>query len=104
MRLAKARVEGFRLLEDIELQLEEGSTVIVGRNNSGKTSLTEAFDRFSGEHGSKFRLEDFSFASRRKFHEARKLRLNRASPDDILKVLPTISLTLTLSYSGTRLH
>ena len=39
MRIEKVRVEGYRLLEDIEIVLEKNSTVIVGRNNSGKTSL-----------------------------------------------------------------
>lgn len=39
MRIEKVRVEGYRLLEDIEIVLEKNSTVIVGRNNSGKTSF-----------------------------------------------------------------
>ena len=42
----KVRVEGYRLLEDIEIVLEKNSTVIVGRNNSGKTSFTSIFDCF----------------------------------------------------------
>ena len=42
MRIEKVRVEGYRLLEDIEIVLEKNSTVIVGRNNNGKTSLTFA--------------------------------------------------------------
>ncbi|WP_353842993.1 AAA family ATPase [Acinetobacter sp.] len=33
MRIEKVRVEGYRLLEDIEIVLEKNSTVIVGRNN-----------------------------------------------------------------------
>ncbi|WP_330958632.1 AAA family ATPase [Burkholderia thailandensis] len=44
MRIAKIKVEGFRLLQDVEIMLESNSTVIVGRNNSGKTSLTDIFD------------------------------------------------------------
>ena len=46
MRIQKVRVEGFRLLQDVEIMLEPGSTVIVGRNNSGKTSLSDVFERF----------------------------------------------------------
>jgi predicted ATP-dependent endonuclease of OLD family len=41
VKLSNVRVEGFRLLECVDLAIEPGSTVIVGRNNSGKTSLTE---------------------------------------------------------------
>ena len=46
MRIEKLKVEGFRLLENVEFGLEENSTVIVGRNNSGKTSFTSIFDCF----------------------------------------------------------
>uniref|UniRef100_UPI0013D8B0C2 AAA family ATPase n=1 Tax=Acinetobacter baumannii TaxID=470 RepID=UPI0013D8B0C2 len=62
MRIEKVRVEGFRLLKDPEILLEPTATVIAGRNNSGKTSLTEVFDRFAGDGGVKFRLEDFAAA------------------------------------------
>jgi len=51
MRIEKIKVEGFRLLENVEFGLEENSTVIVGRNNSGKTSFTSIFDCFCGESG-----------------------------------------------------
>ena len=74
MRIEKVRVEGYRLLEDIEIVLEKNSTVIVGRNNSGKTSFTSIFDCFCGESGARFRLEDFSSLSREKFLNARKLK------------------------------
>ena len=39
MRITEVEVSIFRLLEDVKLTFEQGTTVIVGRNNSGKTSL-----------------------------------------------------------------
>lgn len=99
VKLISVRVEGFRLLEDVEIAIEPGATVVVGRNNSGKTSLTEVFDRFLGELGGRFRLEDFAAAVRPKFHAAKNLRLDsKKSPDDVLAALPVIALTLTFSY------
>ncbi len=74
MLIEKIKVEGFRLLESVEFGLEENSTVIVGRNNSGKTSFTSIFDCFCGESGARFRLEDFSVLSREKFLKAKELR------------------------------
>lgn len=100
MRIEKVRVEGFRLLKDIEITLESASTVIVGRNNSGKTSLTDVFDRFTGENGPRFRLEDFSAGTRRKFFDAKALREKKASPEEILAALPKIALTLTFAYDS----
>jgi putative ATP-dependent endonuclease of OLD family len=101
MQIEKIKVEGFRLLQDVELMLEPNSTVIVGRNNSGKTSLTDVFDRFIGQNGARFRLEDFSATSRAKFFKARTLRESGAKPEDVLAAFPTIVLTLTFKYDAT---
>lgn len=101
MRVEKVRVEGFRLLQDVEIMLEENSTVIVGRNNSGKTSFTDIFDRFTGEAGARFRLEDFSPAQRERFFAAKMLREQATKPEDVLAALPTLALTLTFRYDST---
>ena len=101
MYIEKVRIEGFRLLQDVEIMLEKGSTVIVGRNNSGKTSFTDIFDRFTGETGARFRLEDFSAPQRERFYNAKMLREKAAKPEDVLAILPTIALTLTFRYDST---
>lgn len=98
MRIEKVRITNFRLLEDVEVSFEKVTTVIVGRNNSGKTSLTEFFDRLIGEGPSKFKLEDFSASTRPKFIAAKKLRQEGADAQKILDVLPVISATITISY------
>lgn len=100
MHIIKVRIEGFRLLEDVEIMLEEGSTVIVGRNNSGKTSLTDVFDRFAGEAAPRFRLEDFSAGIRSRFIDAKALRDSEASPEAILAALPKIAITLSFAYDA----
>ena len=46
MNITSAKIKNFRLLSYVELALEMKTTVIVGRNNSGKTSLTEVIRRF----------------------------------------------------------
>lgn len=98
MRVEKVRVEGFRLLEDVEILLESTSTVIVGRNNSGKTSLTDVFDRFSGESSSRFRLEDFSAGLRPRFLSAKEIVDSGQAPGSVIDVLPKIIVTLTIRY------
>lgn len=100
IKLSNIRVQGFRLLEDAEIAVESGSTVIVGRNNSGKTSLTEIFERFLGDRAGQFRLEDFSGALRSKFTEAKRLYDDgQHQPIEILNALPGISLELVFNYS-----
>ena len=100
MRIEKVRVEGFRLLENVEILLEIGPTVIVGRNNSGKTSLTEVFSRLVGDDGPKFRLEDFSAGTRERFFDAKLKRNEGGLPEDILAILPIIAVTLTFGYDA----
>ena len=60
MKIKDITVQNFRLLENVELCLEDDTTLIVGRNNSGKTSLTELFRRLLDDRVPRFRFEDFS--------------------------------------------
>ena len=70
MKIRQISVNNFRLLEDVDLCLEEGTTVIVGRNNSGKTSLTELFRRLLEEKSPRFKLADFSLGVHEQFWQA----------------------------------
>ncbi len=98
MKINQISIKNFRLLEDVELCLEDGSTVIVGRNNSGKTSLTELFRRLLDEKAPKFRLEDFSLGVHEQFWNAYELHESGSEETDIRQSLPVISTTLTVEY------
>ncbi|AYA39341.1 AAA family ATPase [Xenorhabdus nematophila] len=39
MKLTKLQIKNFRSLKDLHVDLEEYISIIVGKNNSGKTSL-----------------------------------------------------------------
>lgn len=99
MRLKKIHVNCFRLLYDVALQLEERTTVIVGRNNSGKTSLTEVVARFLAEGNSTFNLEDFSCASHHRFWDAYIEKLKGTPSSELKSRLPSITLTLEFEYA-----
>src|SRR5262245_16088329 len=101
MRLHKIEIWNFRLLARVELLLEEKSTVIVGRNNSGKTSLTELFRRLLGDSTPSFRLEDFSLSTHEGFWEAFRAKEDKKSDDEIRKLLPGIEVKLTIAYDKT---
>lgn len=98
MHIHKVTVRNFRLLADVELVLEEQTTLVVGRNNSGKTSLSEAIRRFLEDQNPRFQIEDFSNASYDGFCEALKAK-NAGSQDDIVRALiPCIELRLLFRY------
>lgn len=59
MKIKKIEIQNFRLLEKIDCNLEDNITLIVGKNNTGKTSFFEAIKLATSTEG-KFVFEDFS--------------------------------------------
>ena len=100
MQLKNIVVKNFRLLHDASLLLEKQTTVIVGRNNSGKTSLTEVMKRLLVDSNPSFRLEDFSFAAHQNFWNAFVAAAQGADEPSVRKALPTIEIQLTFGYEA----
>jgi len=98
MRITRISIKNFRLLEDVDLGLEDGATVIVGRNNSGKTSLTELFRRLLEDKTPEFKLEDFSLGVHEQFWDAYKLHGSGKEETDIRQTLPLISTKVNVEY------
>ena len=98
MHIHKVTVSNFRLLAHVELALETRTTLIVGRNNSGKTSLSEAIRRFLVDQSPTFQIEDFSNTSYDRFCDALAAR-NAGRPDgEIRALIPSIELRLRFRY------
>jgi predicted ATP-dependent endonuclease of OLD family len=72
--------------------------VIVGRNNSGKTSLTELFRRLLADSTPSFRMEDFSLSAHESFWKAFRAKLDGKTEDEIRKLFPVIEVKLTIAY------
>lgn len=98
LRIHQAKIKNFRLLADVQLVFEERTTVIVGRNNSGKTSLYEVIRRFLDEGSTTFQLEDFSSACYARFCIARNAHKEGQDEDAVRALLPHIELQLICNY------
>jgi putative ATP-dependent endonuclease of the OLD family len=98
MYIHKVTVRNFRLLADVELVLEDRTTVIVGRNNSGKTSLSEAIRRFLVDQNPKFQIEDFSNASYDGFYDALIAKKEGRADDEVRTLIPSIELRILFRY------
>ena len=71
MRVESAHIKGYRLFEDETISFDESTTIIVGRNNSGKTSFVELFYKFFGSgKPAKFSIDDFSKKQYKSLQEA----------------------------------
>lgn len=99
MHIHKVTVRNFRLLTDVELVLEDQTTLIVGRNNSGKTSLSEAIRRFLVDQNPKFQIEDFSNAAYDDFCEALMAKNAGGQDDEVRALIPSIELRLLFRYN-----
>lgn len=64
MQLSKIRVRNYRLLVDTELEIDSKTTLIVGRNNTGKTSCLECIDGIL--KGAPFSFNDYPLKKREK--------------------------------------
>src|SRR3546814_16885836 len=98
MRIKHVEIENFRLLRHVAIGLEERTTLIVGRNNSGTTSIAELFRRLLYERALSFKLEDFSLGCHECFWTAFDEFRGGAAQSDVLAHLPSITITLDLAY------
>jgi len=62
MKIKKITIKNFRLLKDTSIDLEEDLSLIIGKNNCGKTSLLLILDKFLGGNLTKsnFSFDDFN--------------------------------------------
>ncbi|OBS04554.1 hypothetical protein BAX55_17275 [Acinetobacter baumannii] len=80
MHISSIKVKNFRAIKDAELKLDPNQkqdlTLIVGKNNSGKTSFIMVFDKFFKKEDN-FNFHDFSTHLREKFIKLRARLLKR---------------------------
>ena len=60
MLIRKIKVQNFRLLKNFSIDLEEDLSLIIGKNNTGKTSLLSLLERFLFGKQNTFTFHDFN--------------------------------------------
>ena len=99
MLIIEVRIKNYRLLKDIKLSFDKRSTLIVGRNNTGKTSLAEIFRSFLSSSGPKIRYEDFNQSCLSEFEDAFTALQNDKPEDEIRPLIPTLELEILVDYT-----
>lgn len=108
MKIKDISIKNFRLLEDIKLNVEEDITLIVGKNNTGKTSLFEVINMFISEKNS-FSFHDFSQTTYSQFENCFKIfeaieeekddEQRDALENTLINSMPSIQLIIQLEYN-----
>ncbi len=62
MKIEKVHIKNFRILKDIEVDFEDALSVIIGKNNAGKTSSLAILEKFLASSKPEFSFDDFSIS------------------------------------------
>lgn len=98
VRISRLRIKNFRLLHDVELNMQETTTLLVGRNNSGKTTLVDLLFGFTKRKALNFSAADFSEVTYANFAEAYHLWA-AGKHEESIEATPAISLEVFFEYS-----
>lgn len=61
MKIFKIQIDNYRLLKSFSVDLEDELSLIIGKNNTGKTSILSALEKFIGQADkNKFTFNDFN--------------------------------------------
>ncbi|MGP5061808.1 AAA family ATPase [Psychrobacter celer] len=69
MKISKIKVENYRLLKDFSIDLQEELSLVIGKNNTGKTSLLSVLDKFLNEK-ERFSYDDFNIEFKNEFEKS----------------------------------
>ena len=98
VKIKKIYVQNYRLLKDFSLELKSDLSLIVGKNNSGKTSILSVLEKiFNKNPCNTFTWEDINLNHRKEIFENTK-RVSGAS-DSELKPILGINLQIWIQYS-----
>lgn len=108
MKIKDISIKNFRLLENVKLNIEDDITLIVGKNNTGKTSLFEVVNMFFSEKNN-FSFHDFSQTTYNQFENCYGIfdDLQKNTDDEVKEKLeellidsiPNIQLEIQLEYN-----
>ncbi|MCB0396892.1 MAG: ATP-dependent endonuclease [Flavobacteriales bacterium] len=97
MKIFKIEIENYRLLKDFSMDLEKELSLVIGKNNTGKTSILSVLDKFLGHsEKTKFTFDDFNIDFKKSLKE--KIEAEEAIIEDDYKRLG-IRLRLFIEYT-----
>ena len=70
MKVKTIKIDGFRLLNNFSIDLEDNLSLIIGKNNTGKTSFLTVLDKFLNGNKNSWNIDDFNIQIQKKIENA----------------------------------
>lgn len=98
MRLSKIKIKNYRLLIDAELDVDAKTTLIVGRNNTAKTSCSNCINTVL--QGNDFSYNDYPISKRENLYNLFfQFMEKKLSYEDLCRGIEPISIEFVVDYS-----
>lgn len=94
MKIDFAEIRNYRMLKHLDIDFEDILSLVIGKNNSGKTSFLSILQKFLFDTKPEFSFEDFSIDS-----QSDILSLESSNLDASTYTPTAISLKLHISYT-----
>ena len=96
MKLESANIKNFRMLKNLDIDFEDVLSLVIGKNNVGKTSFLSILQKFLAESKPEFTFEDFNVEMQ---NEILSYEQSNKTPEEYKE--PALSLKLCISYKET---
>ena len=98
MQLTEIRIKNYRLLTDAKLDVDAKTTLIVGRNNTAKTSCSSCINTVL--QGSNFSYNDYPLSKRENLHKMiLQFMEKKLNYEELCKKIDIISIEFVVDYS-----
>lgn len=94
MKIERINIRNFRMLKDLDVDLEDVLSLVIGKNNSGKTSFLAILEKFLCGNKPEFTLDDFNIDTQAQICACEG---NSFTPENYKEI--SLSLKLYISYS-----
>lgn len=102
MKLKQIKIQNFRLLSNVTLDIEDGITLIVGKNNSGKTSFMDLLSKVISNN--KLKFDDCPIRCRKQLYEdIYDYLIDSITFDDLKEKIPKTLITFLVDYSDEKI-
>lgn len=103
MKINKIEINNFRLLKNLKLDLEEDLSLVIGKNNTGKTSILSILDKFLNANTEKKKIyfEDLNISLQEQLNKIINSEVPFPSESEFekLQLAAGISLIVFIEYT-----